>query len=37
MEAVAYALPTRGTIALAIEAERMENMTMMSREYVVRQ
>lgn len=34
MEAVAYALPTRGTIALAIEAERMENMTVMSGECV---
>jgi len=34
VEAVAYALPTRGTIALAIEAERMENMMVMSGECV---
>ena len=34
MEAVAYALPTRGTIVLAIEAERMVNMVVMSSECV---
>jgi len=34
VEAVAYALPTRGTIVLAIEAERMVNMMVMSRECV---